>query len=228
MADPSKPTVPDAPGVPPVNRFPEGTPSSVAPAASDGADIVATAPTLKWGIRTSDGEDYFPEDRGPDSFLGIEDSADWSIPNYPTEDGGFESYNKVTKPGEVQLTVAKGGTVAQRQGFRQQIDALAASTDLVTLLTPGRVYKGYTFTRVENSRTAETGAALLRLRLVFTQVRTTVQASFSNVASPSAAPNVSGGAVQPAAPSPSQTPPPAVAPKPPVSAPGRHTTSLVG
>lgn len=206
MADPTHPTVPDAAGVPPVNRKPGTTPAAVAPATVDSREIVVVAATTKWAIHNTDGSPYFPEGDGPDSFIDVEDSRDWAIPNYPTEAGGFESYNKVTKPGEVHLTVAKGGTVSERQTFRQRLDALSESTTLVNILTPSRTYKRYNLTRVEVSRTAERGAALLQLRLAFTEVRTTVRARFSNVEDPSAAANVNGGAVQPSAPTPSQTP----------------------
>ena len=206
MADPTHPTVPDAAGVPPVNRKPGTTPPPVVPETQDSNTIVVTAPQLKWGIHAQDGSDYFPEGEGPDSYVEVEDTLDWSIPDYPTESGGFESFNKVTKPGEVHLTVAKGGSVGARQSFRQRLDTLASSTDLVNVLTPGRTYKKYNLTRVEVGRTAETGAQLLRLRLLFTQVRTTVTAKFSNVEDASAASNVNGGAVQPGTPNPSQTP----------------------
>ena len=197
MANPAQPTVPDASGVPPVNRSAATTPAAVSRSTSDGPTITVTAPTTKWGIHNTDGSEYFPEGSGPDSYGEVEDSADWSIPTYPTEAGGFESYNKVTKPGEVHLVLVKGGTVAKRQSFRQRLDALAASTTLVNILTPGRTFKGYNLTHMEVQRSAEKGAALLQVRCTFTQVRTTVQTRFTNVQDPSAAANTNGGAVQP-------------------------------
>lgn len=206
MADPTHPTVPDAAGVPPVNRKVGTTPPPVVPETNDSNTIVVTAPSLKWAIHKQDGSSYFPKGDGPDSYVEVDDSLDWSIPDYPTESGGFESFNKVTKPGEVHLTAAKGGSVGDRQAFRQRLDTLAASTDLVNIITPGRTYKKYNLTRMEVDRTAESGAQLLRIRLTFTQVRTTVTAKFTNVEDASAASNVNDGAVQPSTPSPSQTP----------------------
>jgi len=206
MANPATPTVPNAQGVPPVNGAAGSTPAPVTAATSDGNAIVVTGAQLKWGIHLTTGADYFANSVGPDSYVEVDDTAEWSIPDYPTETGGFESYNKVTKPGTVQLVLAKGGTVQSRQAFRNALDALAASTTLVNILTPGRTYRGYNLTRVGATRTPEKGAGLIQVNVTFTQVRTTVTLAFSNVSDPSAFGNVSGGAVQTQAPAGNQTP----------------------
>jgi hypothetical protein len=205
MANPATPTVPNAQGVPPVSGA-AAAPASVTPATSDGNAIVVTGAQLKWGIHLPGGADYFANSVGPDSYIEVDDNADWSIPDYPTETGGFESYNKVTKPGTVQLILAKGGTQQSKQAFRNALDALAASTTLVNILTPGRTYRGYNLTRVGATRTAEKGVGLIQVNVTFTQVRTTVSLKFSQVSDPSAFANVSGGAVQTQTPTGNQAP----------------------
>lgn len=206
MADPAKPTVPVAPGVPPVQRTGTSTPAPVTPATSDGPGITVTAPTVVWGIHDTDGDDVFNVDQGPTSFAEVDDSKQENIPDYPVESGGFQSFNKVERPGEVQLTLTKEGSDAARQTFRQRIDSLRSSVQLLNILTPSRTFKNYNLTEVSVSRNATRGAALLTMHLTFKEVRNDVTATFSNVASSSAAANTNSGAVQAAKPSATQTP----------------------
>lgn len=201
MANPSTPTVPNAPGVPPVKSAGPTTASVVTARSEDGASVNRKA-KARWGIYTSGGAAALT----PESFRELDESKDWNIPRYPIESGAFQSYNKVELPADVRLAVVKAGNDAAKDAFLKTVQAYAASLALLTVVTPGKTYRNMNLVHYEQHRSAETGAGLLTVRLFFQEVRTSAKSAFSEVADPTAASNVNGGAVQPGAPSPSQTP----------------------
>ena len=208
------PDVPAFPGVPQVFRGPNnpvtgGLSDTIGgvrmgdgaqPLTSD-ADIVVTAQT-KWGIYTPDGELAL----AVDSVFRLEPSREFRISDYPVEDGGFQSYNKVATPGETRITVTKGGPPAQRQAFLNALDALIESTDLVTVLTPDESFLDRNLVRYDYVRSAESGATLLILELMLIEVRQTAVAEYTKSKKPSGADTVNGGPVQPETPTAGQTP----------------------
>jgi len=205
MANPATPTVPNAPGVPPVKPgVPETTSPDIVVTAKreDGANVNRKT-KARWGIYTAGGALAI----APDSFRELDDSKDWNIPRYPIESGAFQSYNKVEQPADVRLAVVKAGNDAAKDAFLKKVHSYASSLELLSVVTPGKTYRNMNLVHYEQHRSAETGAGLLTVRLFFQEVRTSAKSAFSEVAEPTAASNVNGGAVQPGAPSPSQIPP---------------------
>jgi len=208
MANPSTPTVPNAAGVPPVKPVDgTGLPPSTGPdivvvaKKSDGANVNKKTPP-RWAIYTAKGAVAI----APDSFKDLDDSKDFNIPRYPVESGGFQSYNKVELPADLRLALLKAGNDPAKTAFLKTVSDYAASTELLTVVTPGRTYRNMNLVHFDQHRSAEAGAAMLTVRLAFLEVRTSAKAAFTTVADPTAASNVNGGAVQVRTPSASQTP----------------------
>lgn len=194
------PDVPVAPGVPPVFRDAAVNPAVSGVAApealTEDAPIVVTAPK-GWGIYTASHALALE----PDSIFTLEPSREFRISDYPQEEGGFQTYNKVATPGEIRLTVTKGGDAAGRLDFLRKIEELVTTTDLFTIVTPDRAFVDYNFTRYDYRRTAETGAALLIVELTAIEVRQTAETAYTKTAEPSGTDPVNGGPVRPITPS---------------------------
>ena len=200
------PDVPQTAGVPPVFRDNAVNPvgGATPDALTQDGDIVVTAPEA-WGIYTQDHALALEVD----SIFSVEPGKEFRVSDYPQEDGGFQSYNKVATPGELRVTVTKGGTSADRLGFLRDVEELVLSTDVFLIIPPERAFIDYNFTRYDYRRTAETGATLLIVELTAIEIRQTAESAFTKTAKPSGADPVNGGPVRPT------TPAPAVAGKTP-------------
>lgn len=208
------PNVPAYPGVPQVFRNASNPPTGGltdaiggirdgAPALTqDGGDAIVVTAQTAWGIYTPDGEKAL----AVDSVYRIEPSREFRISDYPIEDGGFQSYNKVAMPGETRVTVTKGGTAAVRQAFLNTLDALVESTDIVTVLTPDESFLDRNLVRYDYSRSAESGAALLIVELMLIEVRQSAESQYTKSKEPSGTDAVSDGPVRSVDPTAAQTP----------------------
>lgn len=212
MADPAFPNVPLAPGVPPVQRL--------GPPPSDVEKLTGDAPNLKdggltsWGIYTQDGKLALD----PTSIFAVEFQREFRISDYPIEEGGFESYNKVATPFDIRITVTKDGKLSERKAFLDDMDALVVTLDLFDVVTPERTYLGVNIVRADYKRDNESGGvSLLQVELQAVEVRTTASVQFVNptipgavgvaplfgaTGAPSGADPVNNGSVQPVTPLP--------------------------
>lgn len=115
------------------------------------------------------------------SFNSMEFTKEFRVSNFPVEDGGFASYNKVGLPGEAVVTLCMGGSEADRKSFLDSIDGACGSTNLYDIKTPTATYINYSINRYSYSRRSESGAQLLIVTLEIsevkfvTSVRTTVE-----------------------------------------------------
>ena len=140
----------------------------------------------------------------PDSIIDLDFKRDWQVPNYPQEEGAFESYNKVAMPYDARVRMTKGGTDADRAAFLNRIDALAASLTLFDVVMPELVYKNSNIVHYDYRRTATSGVSLLTVDLWLLEIRVSGNAAFSNTAAPSGANPVNTGTVQPQTPTAAQ------------------------
>lgn len=205
MAGPRYPDVPDAPGVPPVyrndtNPITPPTGSTILP--SDSASAQSSA-RPQWAIVKAGGASAIQVD----SIVAMEPSRDFRISDYPVENGGFQSYDKVATPAETRVTVTKGGGDSDRQGFFDQLDALIETTDLVNIVTPDSSYLDRNLVRYSYDRRADRGLGLLTVELIFQEVRQTAKSAFTDSKQPSGNDPVNDGPVQPTTPTGTQTPP---------------------
>lgn len=177
MADPAYPDVPFAPGVPPVLRTipPAGTVPPTVDALTKDAPGLTDGSLVRWGVFSQKGTLALE----PDSITAVEYQREFRIPDYPIEQGGFESYNKVATPYDLRVTMTKGGKLSERKAFLDQVELILASLDLFTIITPERSYPNVNMVRTDYRRNAVNGATLLTVELQAIEIRAGVSVQFS-------------------------------------------------
>ena len=189
------PNVPNLPGVPALAR-------------SNNAQFVGAALTIvgellplnlfgtKWGIVSSSGASVII----PDSFVDFEYREERKIPNYPIEQGSFQSYNKVSVPFDCRVTVScSGNGKMSKQNFLAAIQKLLNSLDLVSVVTPNVTYENCNLVHVDYRREARQGATLILAQLWFQEVKI-AQKPVVPTAAPSGAKSTSFGQLSPTTP----------------------------
>ena len=134
-----------------------------------------------------------------DSFKVFDYRQDWRLPNYPMEQGAFQSYNKVQTPfeGRIELTKGRGKTNSSAiNKFLNDIEAAANSTNLYDIAAGDLVYSNISIKGYNYRRTNLNGVSLLTVELVVLEIRLAPAATFTNTASPNGADSVSTGQVQ--------------------------------
>jgi hypothetical protein len=190
IGGPIYPDVPDAAGVPAVRRL---TASTVAPEpalASDSIEVIGTAKN-QWGIYTKDNAKVLDAD----SVVSVSYDAEYRIADFPIEEGGFESYDKVALPYQARVVLSKGGTIADRRAFLAALEEVRADLNLYNVVTPERTYLNANIARVSIDRSREQGANLITAEIILQEIRENAAATFT-ASQPSAADVVSNGPVQ--------------------------------
>lgn len=188
---PLYPDVPNVAGVPPLARNPNSQPdfsegSSSSPEATD-----ANA-SPQWGIFKGSAPAIEPT-----SFVNVIYTKEFRIGDYPVEQGGFQSFNKVARPFDIKITVTKEGTVSERATFLETADTLIKALTLLTVITPEATYPSANLVHVDYDRSVRAGVTLLTVQLFFEEVRVTVNVDFTNTKSDSGASPVNNGTVGP-------------------------------
>lgn len=196
---PEYPDVPDAPGVPPLVRNPEitGQPANEVLIREDGVQAPVYVPAV-WGIFDQSGLEILQ----PDSVLGIRYRDASRIVDYPLEQGSFESYNKVSNPFDVAVSISVGGSLERREGFLRDLKFWKDSLDLLNVVTPEFTFQNCNIEAYDYQRTSRNGVSLIVIEIYFREVRTTAVAAFSNVQSESAQDDQKQGQVQATDPTP--------------------------
>lgn len=160
-----------------------------------------------WGVFDSSGNRVI----APDNVMEFGYRAEWSVANFPVQNGQFASYNKVLHPFDTSVVLTKGGTENDRTAFLLACENVAASLNLYTIQTPEKSYLNCNVTRMEMQRKAVKGAFFVSVELFFTQI-VQVDAQYSsdgtqgtstaNASVPSAVPAVNQGTLQALPPTP--------------------------
>jgi hypothetical protein len=131
-----------------------------------------------------------------DSVVSMGYKQDWAISTFPTEQGGFQSYNKVDTPFSIRLRFASGGSRENRQALINSLEEIGSTLTLYDVVTPEAVYSSINIQGYDYNRAANT-VGLLQADVRVTEVRVTALAQFTNTKSPSAQSQQDGGTVQP-------------------------------
>lgn len=169
------PNVPDVPGVPPLLRNPNVAIAAISLLVRDAlAFFLGSGPT-QWGIF----KNGFPVVLA-DSVISFDYKQDWSLSDYPVEQGKFETYNKVNSPFHTRVRFSSGGDESTRSNFIESIAAIAGTTDLFDVVTPEKVYQGVNVAHYDYRRTAASGLGLIVVDVWLLEVRDTATATFTN------------------------------------------------
>ena len=175
--------------------------ASVAPLLSDAISVLAAFGPQPWGIY-SDGEPVVIAD----TVLDLGYSKTYTISDYPIEDGGFASYDKVEQPYEGRVRFASGGSPDVRAALLASIEGIVGDLNLYDVVTPDEVYVNANLTRQEYRRTqSEAGGSLLQVDVTLQEVRILSGDMTTDTADPASSDQQNGGTVQPTTPTASQT-----------------------
>ena len=181
--------VPFVPGVPPLSSYTVDVPILL---LADALGLPPSPLAPQWGIYL-DGEPVVDAD----SVVTFDYRQEWTVSDYPLEQGAFQSYDKVQTPFDVRVRYAAGGSQQNRQALLDSIAVIASDLNLYDIVTPEAVYQSVNVTHYDYRRTATNGVGLLQVDVWCVEVRVTAQAQFQNVQNPASASPQTQGNVQP-------------------------------
>lgn len=217
LSVPQFPNVPNVPGVPALLR---------AAGASLPLPVLALANSLglpdilqkpQWGIFDQSGNAVLVGD----SVVGLDFRKEYRISDYPVEDGGFQSYDKVATPFDARVRFTVGGAfsglsaingvltgtlsgalagisgTAAITAFLAALDTALGSLQLYSVITPEVSYPSANVIHYDYRREARNGATMLTVDVWVREVRMTAAAQFTNTQAPSGADAVNDGTVVP-------------------------------
>lgn len=173
--------VPNLPGVPPLLNYAIGQfVSSLL--TSDGPFVYSFALPTQWGIFLG-GAPVITAD----TVATFNYKQEWSIADYPVEEGAFATYDKVQIPFDVRFRFVAGGSEANRANLLNSVDAAASDkTTLFDAVTPEKVYPSITISHYDYSRTSVNGVGMIQVDVWCFNVVVLGGNNFSSI-SPSAA-----------------------------------------
>ena len=189
------PLVPNVLGVPPLTSYSPAA-SLVFLTADLVLSLVGFLFPVQWGIFLN-GLPIIDAD----SVVSFEYKQEWTVSDFPLEQGAFQSYDKVQVPFDVRVRYATGGSQVDRQSFLDSIQAIAGSLLLFDVVTPEAIYNSVNITHWDYRRTSTNGVGLLVVDIWCVEVRVTAVTAFSNTNQPAGASPQPGGLVQPQPPS---------------------------
>ncbi len=147
-----------------------------------------------------------------DTYKDVEYRAEQRVADYPIEQGGFASYNKVAEPFDLRLTLCAGGgdllqqlaagALANVDGYVNSIlgtnftqpmtrsqfilacESLLEGLTLVDVVTPDRTYESVNCVHFSYRKTRESGAGMVIGELWFREIRQATQASYTASGAP--------------------------------------------
>ena len=135
-----------------------------------------------------------------ESVLSIEFKQEWVIADYPIEEGGFESYDKVQRPFDVRMKFSAGRNEAARQALLESVQSIAGDYNLYDFVSPTDIIESVNIQHFDYQRTATSGLGLFVIEVWGWQIQVSVGSGLSNTASPASADPGSVGPAQPGTP----------------------------
>lgn len=130
-----------------------------------------------------------------DSVVSFEYKQEWALSDFPVEQGGFASYDKVHIPFDVRFRFSSGGSEANRSRLLSAIQAIAGTLTLFDAASPEAIYIGCNIKHYDYRRTSVNGVGMIQIDVWLEEVQQ-VQSSTTGGASASAP-----SAISPSAPS---------------------------
>lgn len=136
-------------------------------AGIDGAiwDVFARKPL--WGIYDQNGQKALE----PDTMLDLDFRNESFISNFPTQNAGFCSYNKVHTPYNATIIMSKGGSEVDRINFLDKLSTIADDTKLYNVVMPEKSYLNCNITMHGFRRSTEEGAGMLTVEIGLVEIQ---------------------------------------------------------
>lgn len=132
--------------------------------------------TANWSLNNKSGEPVVKFT----SFLSMDLRDNYQVVEGPVEEGGFASYNKVASPLEIDVSLGIEGDDATLDEALEALNQLAASTEILSVVTPESEYQNMNLESVSYRRRREDGLGVLWLDLKLIEVRQ-VKAQYTSV-----------------------------------------------
>jgi hypothetical protein len=182
------PAVPLLPGVPSLASY---TPAvNAVLLTADAISLLSGLFGPQWGIFQNGALVIDPE-----SVVSFDYKQEYTISDYPLEQGAFESYDRVLLPFESRLTLSSGGSIVDRAALIAQIQTLSTGVNIYDVVTPEAVYPSVSVHHYDYRRTAD-NAGRLQIDVWLTQIRVTTSTQFTNTQAPNGASPQGAGSVQ--------------------------------
>lgn len=134
-------------------------------------DSISSVRNLIWG---STNDTNWMDIGDFDSFISINGSKSSQIVENAVEGGSFRSVNKINKPREFVVELARGGTWSlYENGIKnliQNLEAYSGSTKICRIVTPYGVISSLNLIKFDYSFTRDGGANLLIAKLTFKEI----------------------------------------------------------
>lgn len=105
------------------------------------------------------------------SFVGLEVQNEGQALSYPIEKDGFATYNKVQSPLVIRVVFCKQGLNSEFEPILNKLNELQKGIDKLFISTPSFYYGPVTLESYNNTRTQESGAAMLTVDCTFVEVK---------------------------------------------------------
>ena len=115
-------------------------------------------------------EGIFGVDITPDSVLEMSFQAESEATSEPIEKGGFASFYKTKQPKNINFDIAFNTDDEKQQSILDTIYDIQCGYDLITAVTPTKIYENLTITSVSYSRSSEDGMTMLVLKLQLQEI----------------------------------------------------------
>ena len=109
-------------------------------------------------------------DNLPSSILQIEAESTSDVTSETVEQGGFASFYKTKQPKNINFDIAFNTDDEKQQSILDTIYDIQCGYDLITAVTPTKIYENLTITSVSYSRTSEDGMTMLVLKLQLQEI----------------------------------------------------------
>lgn len=160
--------------------------------AGDLVNSIIGSEPVEWGVFDDDGDpiaDYT-------SFVSFDLRDDSRVADYPIENGGFASYNKVDEPFSVQVMLSCDGDTTRRNVFQRDLRWARRSLNLYTVLTQTGTYSNCNLVSVNWAHGVQDGATVVKAYCEFREIRQRGTTEFSQTQDPSGSSPQSNGQVQ--------------------------------
>jgi hypothetical protein len=180
-------SIPGVPAVPPsVNLF-----AQIVLLVADAINFLSAFGTSQWGI-FQDGLSVVEAD----SVVSLGFKQDWAISTYATEQGGFQSYNRSTRPTALGCGFLRAARNPIAKHCWTALPQSLGTTELYDVVTPEQVYNNANIQQYSFQRSSQNGVGLIQVDVQLVEVRVTATADFTNPQSPNAAGRINDGIVQ--------------------------------
>lgn len=171
-------SVPDVPGVPPVNFAPGSNALLPVLLTADTPGLYQGFANPAWGIFLNGAPIVTAQ-----QVTSMEFIQEYTESDFPLEQGAFETYDKVQVPFNVRFRFASGGAEADRTALLSSIQGIVGDLNFYDAVSPTAVYTSCNIIHQDYRRTATNGAGLITIDVWLREVRVAASGSTTSASS---------------------------------------------